>query len=668
MKKKLLSVFCAALILMLALLPAGVVFADNTTGRLENGGYEGRYIIDTAGLLSAEDQERLDALFAEKSAVWGVDIVFYTTDWFSDVASDACSYLGTVCQERALGYGDERYVCMFAVSINNRYAMAYEWSEDIQTYHRYLQVELDDIFDSVKSDLTVAADQWQLPGGQEGARASFTKAAETFLDRAITHSDMDDAPYEAFCYSSNYEQYDLDGHRIIPLKSGSSEIEMDSTGTYPMGVFDETGHLSVQEKEDLYQIYQDLYALTGTRFAFVAANKDLPSSENAETDYPYLNEYFQDDGPRVLLGISDLTNTASVQIAHVDLSDDQLHGYLTRMISRINTENVFEAAFKTALDISEYIDPTLDAEELEKSLRVHEVSYETAKPPIQTGVNTSNGSSNGSYIGKYVCDQVGLLSSEDQVRLEQLLKEKSEEIGVHLVFYSESWFSDYADSACDHLGQVCRERGYGYGDERYVCMIGISIDNRYALVYEWSADIEKYHRYLQVELDDIFDSTKSSLSSAANAWENASFAQSYLTTAHNGFASVAEKFVEGAVKHADIDDAPYEAFQYSDNYERYDLDGHRKILWGKMLLFALIGAGAGGIVTGFSATKHKPKTVTDPETYNNRKEFQILESSDQFRVRTTTRVRISSERSGGGGGHSHGGGGGGGGHGSGGHF
>lgn len=446
--------------------------------------------------------------------------------------------------------------------------------------------------------------------------------------------------------------------------NGSITVQKDSTGTYPLGVYDEAGYLSTQEKEDLYQIYQDLYSLTGARFAFFTTEKELPSDENMATDFPYLLEYFNDDAPQVLMGFSDLTNTASIQTAHAGLSDDDLQYYLNRMISRISGENSFEAGFKTALEIAEFIDPELDAEELEQSLRLHEVSY-TAKPPIQTSSNTSSGDA---YIGSYVCDQVGLLSKDDQERLEQLLKEKSDEVGVHLVFYTEDWFTDNANNACEHLGQVCSDRNYGYGDERYVCMFAISIDNRYAMVYEWSADIKKYHRYLQVELDDIFDAAKPSLSSAADAWENVNYAQSYLITAHNGFARVCEKFIEGAVKHADMDDAPYEAFDYSDNYERYDLDGHRKILWGRMVLFALIGAGAGGIVTGFSATKHKPKTVTDPETYNNRKEFQILESSDQFRVRTTTRVRISSESSGGGGGHSHGGGGGGGGHGSGGHF
>ncbi|MBO7515321.1 MAG: TPM domain-containing protein, partial [Lachnospiraceae bacterium] len=310
------------------------------------------------------------------------------------------------------------------------------------------------------------------------------------------------------------------------------------------------------------------------------------------------------------------------------------------------------AACKPAVQAAELIDSSFDPLEYRDWLLGENGNSNTNPGRADSEAN----------ISRHIYDTQGLLSKEDAERLEQLFAEKSEEIGVDIIFYTSSLFSDNGDAAATHLGGVCKAQGYGYGDERYVVMFGISTENRYAMIYEWSSDIKKYHRYLQVELDDIFDSVKSYLSSGMNNRYGAR------ESSQRSFASGAEKFLELAVEHSDKDDAPYEAFYYSDNYERYDLNGHKKVNWGRFGVFGLIGAAISGIITAFTAAKHKPKTVTDPEVYSNRNEFAILESSDNFRVRTTTRVRMSSSSGGGGGGHSHGGGGGGGGHGSGGHF
>lgn len=433
----------------------------------------------------------------------------------------------------------------------------------------------------------------------------------------------------------------------LQIPAGKTFADSDS-----VDVHDESGYLSRAEAEEVEDLYDSLLAETGTQFVFLTTDKDLPTDENIPTDFPYLSEYLESPTPCAILMISYLSNTATVRSTNPELTEEQLNSMLSTMIGYLNQGEVMKAACEPALEASEYLVPEFDP-----------VAYRNwILGPDTTPENNTPNTSENAYTGRHIDDRMGLLSEADAERLEKLFAEKSEEIGVDIIFLSENYFSDNGDSAATHLGGVCRDKGYGYGAERYVIMFAISVSNRYAMAYEWSTNIEEYHRYLQVELDDIFDAVKPKLSSGMNSREAHS-----MDSSHNAFAEVAETFVDYAIRHADIDDAPYEAFYYSDNYERYDLDGHRAPLWGRFAIFALIGAAIGGIVTGFSATKHKPKTVTDPEVYNNRKEFQILESSDQFRVRTTTRVRMSSS-SGGGGGHSHGGGGGGGGHGSGGHF
>lgn len=436
---------------------------------------------------------------------------------------------------------------------------------------------------------------------------------------------------------------------MFTLQLPAGKTFADSTRS---NVYDESGYLSYAEEEEVDDLYDSLLTDVGTQFVFLTTDKDLPTDDTIPTDFPYLSEYLDSSTPCVILMISYLSNTATIRVTDPNLTEEQLNSMLGTMINYLNQGDVKKAACEAALEASEYLMPEFDPAAYRDWILGSDTTSQN---------NTTNNYENA-YAGRHIDDQVGLLSQEDAERLEKLLAEKSEEIGVDIIFLSESYFSDNADSACNHLGDVCRNKGYGYGDERYVIMFAISVNNRYAMAYEWSADIEKYHRYLQVELDDIFDAVKPNLSTGMNSREAHS-----MDSSRAAFAKAAETFVDYAVRHSDLDNAPYEAYDYSDDYERYDLDGHRAPLWGRFGLFALIGAGIGGIVTGFSATKHKPKTVTDPEVYNNRNEFQILESSDNFRVRTTTRVRISSESSGGGG-HSHGGGGGGGGHGSGGHF
>lgn len=417
-------------------------------------------------------------------------------------------------------------------------------------------------------------------------------------------------------------------------------------------VYDECGYLSYSESEEIDSLYDSLLEDVGTQFVFLTTDKELPEDDTIPTDFPFLTDYLQSSTPCLLFMLSDLTNTATIRSHNSDLTDEQLDGLLDTMIAYLNEDMVKEAACEPALEAAKLIRPEFDP------VAYRDWILGTENQPVNNNVNTND----GAHSGRHIDDSEGLLSASDAERLEKLFAEKSEEIGVDIIFLSEHYFSDYADSACDHLGEVCRQKGYGYGNERYVIMFAISVSNRYAMAYEWSADLEKYHRYLQVELDDIFDAVKPNLSTGMNNRYPSSMATSY-----SAFSTAATTFLEYAEKHADIDDAPYEAFQYSDNYERYDLDGHRTILWGRFGLFGVIGAAVSGIATAICASKHKPKTVTDPEVYSNRNQFAILEQSDHFRVRTTTRVRMSSS-SGGGGGHSHGGGGGGGGHGSGGHF
>ncbi|MBO4477080.1 MAG: TPM domain-containing protein [Lachnospiraceae bacterium] len=435
----------------------------------------------------------------------------------------------------------------------------------------------------------------------------------------------------------------------LQIPAGEVFADLDTSDVY-----DDSGFLSYGEEEEVEELYDSLWAETGIQFVFLTTEKDLPSKDTISTDFPFLNVYLEDTTPCILLQISSLSKTAKVSGYNTDLSDEELNTLLSTMVSSLNEGRYKEAACETAIVAAEMIQPEFDP-----------VAYrdwilgEDAQPANNT--NTSYPTANA-YNGRHIDDREGLLSQSEAERLEKLFAEKSEELGVDIIFLTENYFSDYADSACEHLGAVCREKGYGYGEERYVIMFAISVSNRYAMAYEWSANIEKYHRYLQVELDDIFDAVKPNLSTGMNNRNSYS-----LDRSQAAFATAATTFLEYAEKHADFDEAPYEAFQYSDNYERYDLDGHRTILWGRFGLFGVIGAAVSGIATAICASKHKPKTVTDPEVYSNRNQFAILEQSDQFRVRTTTRVRMSSS-SGGGGGHSHGGGGGGGGHGSGGHF
>lgn len=425
-------------------------------------------------------------------------------------------------------------------------------------------------------------------------------------------------------------------------------------GVDVLDVYDDSGFLSYAEAEDVDEFYDSLLAETGTQFVFLTTEKDLPSDENIPTDFPFLNDYLEDSTPCVMFLISSLTNTATVRGHNVGLSEEELSSLLSTVINCLNEGRYKDAACETALEAAGMIQPEFDP-----------VAYrdwilgEDAQPANNS--NTSYPTANA-YNGRHIDDREGLLSQADAERLEKLFAEKSEEIGVDIIFLTENYFSDYASTACEHLGAVCREKGYGLGEERYVIMFAISVSNRYAMAYEWTQDLKEYHRYLQVELDDIFDAVKPNLSTGMNNRNTYSMDKSQAA-----FATAATTFLEYAERHADLDDAPYEAFQYSDNYERYDLDGHRAPLWGRFGLFGLISAAVSGIATAICASKHKPKTVTDPEVYSNRNQFAILEQSDQFRVRTTTRVRMSSS-SGGGGGHSHGGGGGGGGHGSGGHF
>ena len=416
-------------------------------------------------------------------------------------------------------------------------------------------------------------------------------------------------------------------------------------------VYDEGGFLSYAEVEEIDSMYDSLLAETGTQFVFLTTDKELPDDDNIPTDYPYLTAYLQGSTPCIIMMLSDLTNTATIRSHNCDLTDELLDDVLDVMIENLNENSVKEAACEAALRASELMKAEFDPAAYRDWILGSE-----AQPEGNTANNTDS-----SYSGHHVCDLVGLLSAEDQIRYEQLFAEKSAEIGVDIIFYSTPYFSDDGNAAASYLGGVCSQNGYGYGDERYVIMFAVSKNNRYAMCYEWSANIKTYHRYLQVELDDIFDAVKPYLSKGADNWNT------NVKESNKQFASAADTFLEYAIRHADFDDAPYEAFDYSDNYERYDLDGHRKALWGRFGLFGVISAAISGIATALCAAKHKPKTVTDPEVYSNRSEFNILESSDNFRVRTTTRVRISSD-SGGGGGHSHGGGGGGGGHGSGGHF
>ena len=439
----------------------------------------------------------------------------------------------------------------------------------------------------------------------------------------------------------------------LPVKALQADPKTDA-GNSSYDVYDKGGYLAVGDKDEVQSLYDTLFLNVGTKFVFLTTEKDLPTDENIPTDFPFLTDYLEDDTPCVMFLISDLTNTATVRAHKVSLSEEELGSLLDTMITSLNAGEFLNAACKPALQAAEMIDSSFDPVEYRDWLL-----GSTGTPNPYSDTNSSK--SEDAHLGYHIYDQENLLSKEDAERLEQLFKEKSEEIGVDIVFYTSSWFSDEGDEAATYLGGVCREKGYGYGDERYVVMFGISTGNRYAMAYEWSDNIRQYHRYLQVELDDIFDSVKSYLSTGMDM----RFANR--ERSESAFADAAEKFLDLAVKHSDQDDAPYEAFDYSDNYERYDLDGHRKTNWGRFGLFGLIGAAISGIITGFTAAKHKPKTVTDPEVYSNRNQFAILESSDNFRVRTTTRVRMSSS-SGGGGGHSHGGGHGGGGHGSGGHF
>ena len=435
---------------------------------------------------------------------------------------------------------------------------------------------------------------------------------------------------------------------MFTLQLPAGEIFADSTGS---NVYDGSGYLSYTEMEEIDSLYDKLLAETGTQFVFLTTDKDLPTDDTIPTDFPFLSAYIQSSTPCVLFMLSDLTVEATIRSHNCDLSDEQLDELLDVMIDYLNEGQTKEAACETALQASKLLKNEFDPAEYRDWI------LGSNDQPANDYSNVTG----DAFTGRYIYDTQGLLSVEDAQRLETLFKEKSAEIGVDIIFVSESYFSDDGDAAATHLGNLCSNKGYGYGDERYVVMFAVSVNNRYAMAYEWSADIKQYHRYLQVELDDIFDAVKPNLSSGMNNRTSYSMA-----TSHAAFATAAETFLEYAVKHADIDDAPYEAFQYSDNYERYDLDGHRKTEWGRFGIFGLISAAVSGIATALCASKHKPKTVTDPEVYSNRREFAILEQSDQFRVRTTTRVRMSS--SSGGGGHSHGGGGGGGGHGSGGHF
>ncbi|MBR5348291.1 MAG: TPM domain-containing protein [Lachnospiraceae bacterium] len=435
---------------------------------------------------------------------------------------------------------------------------------------------------------------------------------------------------------------------VFTLQIPAGDVFADGT----TNVYDEAGYLSSGDKDEINTLYDDLYADTGLQCVFLTTSKDLPEDETIPTDFPYLNDYLQSSTPCIILMLSDLTNTATVRSHNTDLTNEQLNSILDIMIDCLNESTVKDAACSSAVKAAEEFDNGFDPVEYR--------DWILGTTEAQPANNTSNSTSTA-YNGHHIDDEEGLLSQSEAERLEKLFAEKSEELGVDIIFLTEHYFSDYANTACEHLGAVCREKGYGYGENRYVIMFAISVSNRYAMAYEWSKDIDKYHRYLQVELDDIFDAVKPNLSTGMN---NRVYARE---ESQRAFATAATTFLEYAEKHADFDDAPLEAFQYSDNYERYDLDGHRKALWGRFGLFGVISAAISGIATAVCATKHKPKTVTDPEVYSNRNQFNILEQSDHFRVRTTTRVRMSSS-SGGGGGHSHGGGGGGGGHGSGGHF
>jgi len=427
---------------------------------------------------------------------------------------------------------------------------------------------------------------------------------------------------------------------VLPFSAGpvwaGPEEGLDVSADDPYtGIFDEAGYLSAGETDKLINVFRDLYAKEGVKAAFLTTEHELPSDVNEAMYFSDLSAYFGFTDPGVLMAVSDLENKAMIRMYNITIEDAQVDQLVSEFVQKLDMGTWYDAAYSTALHATEMIHSGFDKNAFKKDAGIKEYHH--------------------------INDLAHLLSETERDRLEQLFEEKSQEIGVDIIFHTEDYFSDQANAACDHLGELCEKNGYGYGDERYVLMFAISVSNRYAMAYEWSANIEKYHRYLQVELDDIRDALLPNLKTGMDC-------RSYdPEVSQEEFAGAAEKVMEYAVKHADIDDAPYKAFTPEEGYDRYNLDGKRKILWGRMLLLALAAAAVSGIVTAFVASSNKPKTVTDPDVYSNRKEFAIMEQSDQFRVRTTTRVRISSERSGGGGGFG-GGGGGGGGHGSGGHF
>lgn len=241
-------------------------------------------------------------------------------------------------------------------------------------------------------------------------------------------------------------------------------------------------------------------------------------------------------------------------------------------------------------------------------------------------------------------DDADLFTAGEKKKLENLLSENSEECDVDLLILTNDGIPRGEDPY-EYMGDYIKDNGWGSGKERYTCLMMIDMDERIVYIYEWTKDIEKYHIYLQSELDDIRDAVLDDLSDG-------------------DYMDAAERFIRRAVTHSDEDDAPFEAFQYGAG-DKYDLDGKRRIDWAHIGISALVAAVAGGLAVFFAWTRNKSSTVRDARVYSNRDKFQIHKRHDHYSHTTTTRVKIESSSSSGGGG---GGGNGGGGHGSSGRF